>query len=579
MRNVFVALFVALIAASPASAKCSLGKLLDIKVMMQGTRPLTGIGINGRSLQFIVDSGAFYSTISPGTAAELGLRLGPSPIQMAGVGGETGTTYVTTVKSLDLAGVPLHDIEFVVGGSETGVAGLLGQNVLGIEDVEYDLGHGMVRLMRSRGCSADDNLAYWAGDRPVSDLPIEGRDARSPYTMATILVNGVKLRAIFDTGAGSSMLTLAAAKRAGLTPTSPGVVPDGETRGLGRSMVATWIAPVDSVKIGTEQVLNIKLRLADIMLPDADMLIGVDFFLSHHVYVANASRHMYFTYDGGPVFDVTPGRIVDQAGATETIAGDSAPAPTDAAGFSRRGAAEASRKDYKAALADLDRAVAMEPENGSYLLQRARTRLLSGDVAAANADIDQAVKVAPADSEIRLTHAASLIERKRSDDALKDMAAADTALPQQADQRLALATMFERLDQFAKAVADYDLWIAAHPDDSRQPMALNGRCWSRALAGTDLQLALKDCDAALRRAKAPNFYDSRGLVELRMGRYDKAIADYDEALRQFPKIAWSLYGRGLARRHLNDPASKSDLDAAVAIDPSLPSRAEALGIN
>lgn len=322
MRNVFVALFAGLIAASPATAKCELGKLLDIKVLMQGTRPLTEVGINGRSLQFIVDSGAFYSTISPGTAAELGLRLAPSPVQMAGIGGEAGSTYVATVKAVDLAGVSLHDIEFVVGGSETGVAGLLGQNILGIDDVEYDLGHGAVRLMRSRGCSANDNLAYWAGDRPVSDLSIDARDARSPYTVGTILVNGVKLRAIFDTGAGSSMLTLEAAKRAGLTPSTPGVMPAGETRGLGRSMVKTWIAPVASVEIGTEQVLNINIRLADVTLPDADMLIGADFFLSHRVYVANASRHMYFTYDGGPVFNVTPGRVVDRAGATETLPAD-----------------------------------------------------------------------------------------------------------------------------------------------------------------------------------------------------------------------------------------------------------------
>jgi tetratricopeptide (TPR) repeat protein len=94
-----------------------------------------------------------------------------------------------------------------------------------------------------------------------------------------------------------------------------------------------------------------------------------------------------------------------------------------------------------------------------------------------------------------------------------------------------------------------------------------------------LPLALKDCDAALRRAKSGAYFDSRGLVELRLGQYDKAIADYSAALQLSPKSAWSLYGRGLARRHLNDAASKSDLDAAVAIDPTLPSRAQKLGIS
>ena len=578
MRKTIFALFAALISSSPADATCQVGKLLELAVTMQGARPVTEVGINGRSLPFIVDSGAFFSTISPGTAAELGLRLDPSPIQLAGVGGQAGRTYLARVKSLDLAGVPLHDIQFVVGGSETGAGGLLGQNILGIGDVEYDLEHGVIRVMRSQGCSAKDNLAYWAGNRPVSDLAIEYRDASHPHTIGTVIVNGVRLRAIFDTGAGSSILSLDAAKRAGLTPRSPGVVPSGTARGLGRSMVQTWIAPIQTVKIGTEEVRNIKMHIGDIG-EAADMLIGEDFFLSHRVYVANSLRHMYFTYDGGPVFSVTPSRVVNQQGVTETIAADTSPQPTDAAGFSRRGAAETSRHDYKAALADLDRAVAMDPANGRYLLEHARTEFLVGNRLAALADLDRAVKAAPADPEIRLARAETLVGRKQKAAALSDLEAADAALPRQADERLGLAALFERLDQFDKSIANYDLWIAAHPDDSRQPMALNGRCWTRALSGRDLPLALKDCDAALRRDKAASYFDSRGLVELRMGQYDKAIADYSAALRLAPRTAWSLYGRGLARRHKNDPLSQGDLAAAVAIDPALPARAQGLGIN
>lgn len=578
MRKVFLALFATLVASS-AHAACQVGKLLEFKVTMQGTRPLADIGVNGRSLPFTIDSGAFFSTISPGTAEELGLTLEPSPIQMRGIGGAAGRTYITRVKSLDLAGVPLHDVEFIVGGGEMGGGGLLGQNVLGIGDVEYDLGHGAIRLMRAMGCSANNNLAYWAGQEPVSDLQIDHRDAAHPHTVGTILLNGVKVRAVFDTGASTSMLSLNAAKRAGLTPSSPGVVPSMAARGLGRSVVQTWLAPIASVKIGTEEVRNVKIRMGAINLSEADMIIGADFFLSHRVYVSNALRRMYFTYDGGPIFNAEPNRILDQQGTPVTIAADKVAEPTDAAGFSRRGAAETSLREYKAALADLDRAVAMDPHNGGYLLQRARTHYLIKDRPAAFADLDLAVRVAPADPEIRLARAESLLMRKRLADAAVDIATVDAALPREADDRLTLAGIDEQLDQFDRSIANYDRWIAAHPDDSRQSVALNGRCWTRALAGRDLQLALKDCDAALRREKSAAYFDSRGLVELRMGQYDRAIADYDEALSLAPKTAWSLYGRGLARRHKDDPSSKGDLDAAVAINPGLPARAHALGIN
>ena len=267
-----------------------------------------------------------------------------------------------------------------------------------------------------------------------------------PHTIGTILVNGVKLRAVFDTGAGSSILSLVAAKRAGITRTSAGVVPSGQSRGLGRSMVETWLAPINTVKIGTEEVRNIKLRIADIDFPDADMLIGADFFLSHRVYVANALRRIYFTYDGGPVFNTSPSKVIDEQGTPQTIAADSSPDPTDAAGFSRRGAAETSRRDYKAALTDLDRAIAMDPRNGNYLLQRARTQSLIGNMPAEFADLDLAAKMAPTDPEIGLARAVSLLSRKRPDEALPELETVDAALPSQADQRLALASIFEQLD-------------------------------------------------------------------------------------------------------------------------------------
>ena len=581
MRKILPSMFTAaLITSSQASATCEVAHLLEFKVTMEGMKPIANIGINGRALPFIVDSGAFFSDITPGTAQELGLRLEASPVQVGGIGGMARSTYLTRVNTLELAGYPIHDVRFLVAGGEfDGAAGLLGQNVLGLADVEYDLPHGAVRLMRSKGCSAKDNLAYWSGQNPVSDLEIDYRDEAHAHTIGTVSINGVKLRAGFDTGAGKSSLSLQAARRAGLTPSTPGVVPAGLSRGVGRSMVQTWLAPIDSVKIGTEEVRHVNIFMQDLDSGQADMLIGADFFLSHRVYVSNALRRMYFTYEGGPVFNTTPTKIVDETGAARTVAADSTPEPTDADGYSRRGAAEIERRDYKAALADLDRAVAMAPGNGRYLFERARAQLRTSNRVAGFADLDRAVQVSPNDPQIRLVHAQSLLSRTRKEEGLKDLQALDATLPPQADDRLALAALFGQLDQFDRSIANYDQWIKAHPDDSRQPVALNGRCWTRALAGRDLPLALKDCDAAVHRAESGAFFDSRGLVELRMGQYDKAIDDYTRALLLAPRTAWSLYGRGLAWRHKRNPSAQRELDAAVAIDPTLPARAKTLGIN
>ena len=97
------------------------------------------------------------------------------------------------------------------------------------------------------------------------------------HTIGTVTVNGVKMKALFDTGAPSLMLTLAAAKRIGLTPDSPGVTPSGAAAGLGSHFVRAWRARLDSIDIGGETITHPWVEIADQSLQSSDMLIGVDF--------------------------------------------------------------------------------------------------------------------------------------------------------------------------------------------------------------------------------------------------------------------------------------------------------------
>jgi len=62
--------------------------------------------------------------------------------------------------------------------------------------------------------------------------------------------------------------------------------------------------PVESFKIGKEEIRNTQLRVIDQAGPGLtpEMTIGADFFMSHRVFVANSQHQLYFTYNGGPVF-------------------------------------------------------------------------------------------------------------------------------------------------------------------------------------------------------------------------------------------------------------------------------------
>ena len=67
------------------------------------------------------------------------------------------------------------------------------------------------------------------------------------------------------------------------------------------------------------------------------------------------------------------------------------------------------------------------------------------------------------------------------------------------------------------------------------------------------------------------------------GNYDRAITDFDEAIRLDPKVAVSFYRRGLAYDHQGQHnRAIADFDEAIRLDPNftqaIKSRAEAIAL-
>jgi tetratricopeptide (TPR) repeat protein len=255
----------------------------------------------------------------------------------------------------------------------------------------------------------------------------------------------------------------------------------------------------------------------------------------------------------------------------ESAGGGFGAEPTDAAGFSRRGTAFAARRDFEHALADLTRACELAPDNAQYFYQRAIAYRDNKQPDLEMADLNRTLELKSDDTAALSERATLRMTRRDNAGAIPDLDALDRILPKENDLRLFLAQAYEHVGLSTPSVAQYDLWILSHPEDARMPEALNGRCWVRALAGENLPQALADCNRALKLAakaspQAARVLDSRGLVRLRMGDYDKSITDYDESLKQRPKNAWGLYGRGIAKLHKRKVAEgEADMAAATAV--------------
>jgi tetratricopeptide (TPR) repeat protein/predicted aspartyl protease len=599
MRRIFCGIAVAsLVWALPAHAdkKCQLQQYAQLPVTMAGTAPhITGT-INGQPAVFLLDSGAFFSALREEAADKFKLSLGPLPNNMyiRGLGGNQAA-LLGKAKEFTLNGLGnghvFNRVDFVVGHNIIGgdVDGIIGQNILGSFDSEYDLANGVVRLFRAENCSGR-MLAYWAGSNPVGEVEIESRTLLNPHLIGSAKLNGKKIRVMFDTGAWRSMLEIDAAKKVGIKPENDDVVAGEIAHGIGKNTVETWLARFDSLDLGGEVIKNARLRIGDVSMVRGDMLLGADFFLSHRVYVASRQNKIYFTYNGGPVFDLrrTNSRPATQATVATTSADPSPTSPAgenttaeqpvaasvagdvDASEFRRRGVASAARQDFASAIAELDQAVKLNASDPENFYQRGLAHWQNRQPRLAMDDFDAAIKLKP-DYIQALIARGSLRMRVNEAAARADFDSALAVAPNDPNSLQQISQAFMRAGKFDDAIASLSKWISGHPKDDALPTVLNERCFARALANKEMELALEDCNLAIKKGPSNSaVYDSRGLVYLRLGQWDKSIADYDKSIKLQPKSAWPLYGRGLAKQKKGLKAeSDKDMQNAIAIDPKV----------
>lgn len=150
------------------------------------------------------------------------------------------------------------------------------------------------------------------------------------------------------------------------------------------------------------------------------------------------------------------------------------------------------------------------------------------------------------------------------------------------DQRAHLyaqrAMAYYRAGENEMAMADFSLALELDP---ALLLALNGRCWIRAIEGVELEGARRDCDAAI--ALDPEFHealDSRAMVSMREGRWKDAWGDFNAAVSLRGDVAVYIYGRGLASLALgNSEAGNADLNRARALDRQIDRFYRELGLD
>jgi clan AA aspartic protease (TIGR02281 family) len=299
-----------------AAQACELRQIAELPVIMSGDQPLVELSVNGARVRFLIDTGSSTTLLTRAGAQALGLKpVSVDGTTFYGVGGHANAGLVR-IREFKLGGLVMHNLDILVSGYVVSdqVVGVLGRDVLlSGGDLELDLAHNAVRLTKPKDCRGDE-VAYWANSYFLATL-----DAQSTQMTVGASLNGQPISALLDSGAGHSIVSLSAARLAGVTPQAQDAAAVGARSGMGGE-VRAWAGTFKTLGVGGEVVRNAKLEFADLFSKDMevstgshvktdpvglpDMLLGADFMIAHRIYIAASQGKVYFTYNGGPMFNL-----------------------------------------------------------------------------------------------------------------------------------------------------------------------------------------------------------------------------------------------------------------------------------
>lgn len=570
-KNLTTFLLFGLLAINPRLgwAGCTL-EIMEVPVRIINWRPIATLTINGVKVPMLVESGTTFSSLSLSAATELKLPIRNLPIGIT-LQGYTGAiaAKLTSVEKVKLADAELSNVDFIVGGSELGegIMGVLGRNILAKGDTEYDLAHGVVRLIFPKGDCKKANFAYWAGDAPIISVPLINNDNPEDSSIRVdVRVNGKRDQALLNSGSTKSALTLKAARRAGIAKSD--LVSNGRVRGAGEGSSTSWISNVTQIEIGEERINNVELSINDVEEKFEGLVLGLDYFLSHRIYVSRLQNQLYATWNGVPVF--TRARALDGQYDAKYAALPSKVDDNDTSALARRGSAATVAGNFDRALADLNQAITLAPKVAEYRYLRALTHLAMRHHDQALIDFNEALLLDPAHDEARFQRAYLHLSVKDKQGSLADLKQLDDTLPTTSHKRVDMANLYTFLNLTPEAFKQLDLWISSHPNDNRLASALNSRCWLRARLNIELSLALQDCKDAVKKDDDNSAYhDSLGWTYLRLGDAAQAKKAFDNALENELSPV-SQYGRAIAKLKLNDAkGAEADFAKARAKEPKI----------
>ncbi|NVN88279.1 MAG: tetratricopeptide repeat protein [Rhodopseudomonas sp.] len=259
--------------------------------------------------------------------------------------------------------------------------------------------------------------------------------------------------------------------------------------------------------------------------------------------------------------------------------------PSSAEAYMGRGLVDAAKKNNSRAIADFSEVIRLRPNASLAFVQRGNVYAETGDQAHAIADYGEAIRLEPKLVDAYCGRASAFVATHELRLAFADyktavrldpryvIAATTATISSGKRTGDALVMTYEVRARAFSAIRDYDHAIADFSEeirlDPKDAEAYGQRGEARALKGQDDE-AIADLSAAIAidPADADNF-DLRGLIYHRKHDLDRAIADYSAAIAIDAKFATALSDRGGAYFDKGDyDRAIADFDAVIKLRPT-----------
>jgi len=279
----------------PAQAQgqqCGLDRFSDLPIttIPDGRFTVPAV-LNGRKLDFLVDTGGVAATIEREQAFNLHLPTNYTPRTLKGVAGNN-LIYVTTLETFSLGRLQGTNLAaYIDNRLPAGVDGTLSPDMMRHYDVDIDLLRGTLSLFSQKHCVG--KVVYWTKSGYVA-LPMEVES--DGHIRVRVTVDGVKVTALLDTGARHSIVSMSLAKKIGVSENSPDLkLVHGSTDQYKSYDYPFKLLDFDGIAVSKPRLQVV----SDDYLPRGiDMLVGVSILRRLHLYIAYGEEKLYITPAG-----------------------------------------------------------------------------------------------------------------------------------------------------------------------------------------------------------------------------------------------------------------------------------------